>query len=110
MTAQLFHVSESLPGLVELEEGELNEKEIKTESHTLGRMSFGKPPATKKVKKNPPTLDIYISWGLTKKWHVHPVVTNHSTSVQSDLPWLDAQCTWVPGLSVVLAYGSDVGG
>ena len=36
-------------GLVELEEGELSGKEIKTESHTLGRLSFGKPPATKKV-------------------------------------------------------------
>lgn len=38
-------------GLVELEEGELNGKEIKTESHSVGRMSFGKPPATKKVRR-----------------------------------------------------------
>ena len=36
-------------GATEVEEGELNGKEIKTESHTLGRMRFAKPPVVKKV-------------------------------------------------------------
>lgn len=38
-------------GVAELEEGEVNGQEIKTESHTLGRMTFGKPPAVRKVSR-----------------------------------------------------------
>ena len=51
MVNYFYLVSNSCAGLVELEEGELTGKEIKTESHTLGRMSYGKPPATKKVNE-----------------------------------------------------------
>ncbi|KAL4220556.1 THAP domain-containing protein 4 [Mactra antiquata] len=38
-------------GVCELEEGEVNGQQITTESHTLGRLTFGKDPATKKIKR-----------------------------------------------------------
>ncbi|KAK3095872.1 hypothetical protein FSP39_020160, partial [Pinctada imbricata] len=36
-------------GVSDMEEGEVNGQEIKLESHTLGRMTFGAPPQTKKL-------------------------------------------------------------
>jgi hypothetical protein len=36
-------------GVCELEEGEVNGQELTTTSHTVGRLSFGKDPVTKKV-------------------------------------------------------------
>ncbi|XP_053403200.1 peroxynitrite isomerase THAP4-like [Mercenaria mercenaria] len=38
-------------GVCELEEGEVNGQEMTTTSHTLGRLSFGKDPATKVIKR-----------------------------------------------------------
>lgn len=38
-------------GVSETEEGEYTDSELRTESHTLGRMTFGKPPATKKISR-----------------------------------------------------------
>lgn len=38
-------------GVSEVEEGEFTDTEIRTESHTVGRLSFGKPPETKKIKR-----------------------------------------------------------
>ncbi|XP_033760333.1 THAP domain-containing protein 4-like [Pecten maximus] len=38
-------------GVSEVEEGEFTDTEMRTESHTVGRLSFGKPPETKKIKR-----------------------------------------------------------
>lgn len=38
-------------GVCELEEGEVNGQELTTTSHTVGRLSFGKDPVTKKIKR-----------------------------------------------------------
>ncbi|ESO98868.1 hypothetical protein LOTGIDRAFT_231221 [Lottia gigantea] len=38
-------------GVTSVEEGEVNNEEIKTESHTVGRLTFGSDPETKKLSR-----------------------------------------------------------
>ncbi|XP_071085797.1 peroxynitrite isomerase THAP4-like [Haliotis cracherodii] len=48
-TNQVAFVLAQNIGLCEIEEGEVTGESLKTTSHTLGRLTFGKPPQTKQI-------------------------------------------------------------
>ncbi|XP_035693876.1 peroxynitrite isomerase THAP4-like [Branchiostoma floridae] len=50
-TSHLALVNTQNVGIVELSEGEVKGQEIMLESHTIGRMTFGKDPAVTKIQR-----------------------------------------------------------
>ncbi|XP_019644949.1 PREDICTED: THAP domain-containing protein 4-like isoform X1 [Branchiostoma belcheri] len=61
-TSHLAMVNTQNVGIVELSEGEVKGQEITLESHTIGRMTFGKDPAVTKIQRtfrlvDPDTLE-----------------------------------------------------
>ncbi|KAK2154817.1 hypothetical protein LSH36_256g02036 [Paralvinella palmiformis] len=78
--SKVAFVSAQNTGLAEVEEGTYNEKEkeLRFESHTVGRLTFGKPPVTKKIARifhcHGDTLEQIVDMET-----VNTAMTNHLT-------------------------------